>query len=53
MMQKPNISAQDTIQFLQEGFNQDATELTLLSGGDWSQAYSFVHPLRRILPPAC
>ncbi len=43
MAQKPSISAQDTLQFLQEKFNNDVTELTLLSGGDWSQAYSFMH----------
>lgn len=43
MAQKPTISAQDTLQFLQENLDQDVTELTLLSGGDWSQAYSYVH----------
>ncbi len=43
IMQKPDISPQNTFQFLQEAFNQDVTELTLLSGGNWSQAYSFVH----------
>src|SRR5579871_2907221 len=43
MPQKPDISAQDTLQFLQEKFNHDVGQLTLLSGGDWSQAYSFVH----------
>ncbi|MHB8626771.1 MAG: phosphotransferase [Aggregatilineales bacterium] len=42
MAQKPNISAQDTIQFLQERFNEEVSQLTLLSGGEWSQAYSFV-----------
>ena len=43
MAQKPNISAQDTLQFLREKLDQEVVELTLLSGGDWSQAYSFVH----------
>ena len=43
MAQKPSISAHETLQFLQEQFYKDAAELTLLSGGDWSQAYSFVH----------
>src|SRR5258708_4045808 len=42
MAQKPNISAQDTLQFLQEKLDNKFAELTLLSGGDWSQAYSFV-----------
>ena len=43
MAQKPNISTQATLQFLQEKLNKDVEELTLLSGGEWSQAYSFVH----------
>jgi len=41
--QKPSIALQDTLQFLQDKLNNDVTELTLLSGGDWSQAYSFMH----------
>jgi hygromycin-B 4-O-kinase len=44
---------QDTIQFLQEKFNQDAAELTLLSGGDWSQAYSFVHQHKKYVLRWC
>lgn len=43
MAQKPYIAAQDTLQFLQEKLNLDVTDLTLLSGGDWSQAYSCIH----------
>ncbi len=43
MAQKPSIALQDTLQFLQEKFNNAVTELTLLSGGDWSQAYSFMY----------
>src|SRR5262245_51200591 len=43
MAQKPNISAQDTLRFLQEKLDTEVNDLTLLSGGDWSQAYSFVH----------
>jgi hygromycin-B 4-O-kinase len=53
MMQKPNISAQDTLQFLQETFNQDVAQLTLLSGGDWSQAYSFVHQHKKYVLRWC
>src|SRR5687768_3403386 len=53
MAQKPNISAQDTIQFLQEKFNQDVAELILLSGGDWSQAYSFVHQQKKYVLRWC
>lgn len=43
MAQKPQLPEQNTIQFLNDKFHGDVTELTLLSGGDWSQAYSFVH----------
>ncbi len=43
MPQKPNISSQDTTQFLQEKLNTEISALTLLSGGEWSQAYSFIH----------
>src|SRR4051794_8674957 len=53
MAQKPNIPAQDTLQFLQEKFNHDVTELTLLSGGDWSQAYSFVHQHKKYVLRWC
>ena len=53
MMQKPNISAQDTLQFLQEASNPDVAELTLLSGGDWSQAYSFVHQHKKYVLRWC
>ncbi len=42
MAQKPNISEQDTLQFLRDKLG-DVSELTLLSGGEWSQAYSFVY----------
>ena len=53
MTQKPNISAQGTIQFLQEAFSQGVAELTLLSGGDWSQAYSFVHQHKKYVLRWC
>jgi len=43
MAQKPNVSVHDTLGFLQEKLDTDVRDLTLLSGGDWSQAYSFVH----------
>lgn len=43
MAQKPAIAIQNTVQFLREKFNEDVQELMLLSGGEWSQAYSFVH----------
>jgi hygromycin-B 4-O-kinase len=43
MAQKPNIPIEDTLQFLQDKFNNGVTELTLLSGGEWSQAYSFMY----------
>src|SRR5579862_208845 len=42
MPQKPTIAPQETLQFLQETLDKGVAELTLLSGGDWSQAYSFV-----------
>lgn len=42
MPQKPNISAQDTIRFLQGKLGSEIADLTLLKGGEWSQAYSFV-----------
>ncbi|MEP6986895.1 MAG: fructosamine kinase family protein, partial [Chloroflexota bacterium] len=53
MAQKPNIPTEDTLQFLQEKFDQDVTELTLLSGGDWSQAYSFVHQQQKYVLRWC
>ncbi len=43
MPQKPNVPTQETLQFLQDRLNGDIADLTLLSGGDWSQAYSFMH----------
>lgn len=42
MSQKPNISEQETNQFLKEILSNKASDLKLLSGGEWSQAYSFV-----------
>jgi hygromycin-B 4-O-kinase len=42
MPQKPNISAQDTLSFLQNKFSGEVADLTLLKGGEWSQAYAFV-----------
>ncbi len=42
MTQKPTISREDTTRFLQEKFNKEISELTALSGGEWSQAYSFL-----------
>ncbi|MEI6532385.1 MAG: aminoglycoside phosphotransferase family protein [Candidatus Roizmanbacteria bacterium] len=43
MSQKPNISQYDTSQLLHEQFGSQVSELSLLSGGNWSQAYTFVH----------
>lgn len=43
MPQKPNISAQDSLGFLQSRLGDEVTDLTLLKGGEWSQAYSFVN----------
>ncbi len=43
MSQKPQISITNTIHFLQAKFGSEVSELTLLSGGEWSQAYSFVY----------
>ena len=42
MSQKPNISGSDTLSFLKEKLGNTVSDLTLLSGGDWSQAYSFL-----------
>ncbi len=53
MAQKPNISAQDTLQFLQQRLDADVADLTLLQGGDWSQAYSFVHHRQRYVVRWC
>lgn len=53
MTQKPNIPAPDTLQFLQAKFDHDVTDLTLLSGGDWSQAYSFVHQHKKYVLRWC
>ena len=53
MAQKPTIPTQDTLQFLQAKFNEDVAELTLLSGGDWSQAYSFVHQQQKYVLRWC
>ncbi len=53
MAQKPHIPAEDTLQFLQTKFNQDVAELTLLSGGDWSQAYSFIHQYQKYVLRWC
>ncbi len=53
MTQKPNIPEPDTIQFLQDSFGPDIAELTLLSGGDWSQAYSFVHQHKKYVLRWC
>src|SRR3989338_3316461 len=53
MTQKTNISIQDTTQFLQDTFASEITELTLLSGGEWSQAYSFVHENKKYVLRWC
>jgi len=53
MAQKPNISAQDTLRFLQQTLDSPITELTLLSGGDWSQAYSFMHQHKKYVLRWC
>ena len=53
MAQKPSISAQDTIQFLQEKMNGEISELSLMSGGHWSQAYSFVHDHKKYVLRWC
>lgn len=42
MSQKPNITIDKTSELLQEEFGGEVSQLTLLSGGEWSQAYSFV-----------
>lgn len=42
MSQKPGISVQNTTQFLQNKFDENVCDVVLLSGGEWSQAYSFV-----------
>lgn len=47
MPQKPNISEQDTLGFLQDKFGGQVRDLTLLKGGEWSQAYSFVNQDRK------
>lgn len=50
MPQKPNISTQDTRRFLQAKFGDEVAGLTLLKGGEWSQAYSFVsHAYKYVL----
>ena len=43
MTQKPSISVQDTTKFLQDFFSNKFIDVTLLSGGEWSQAYSFFY----------
>ena len=53
MSQKPDISLQDTTRFLQEKFGSQISELTLLSGGEWSQAYSFIHQDRKYVLRWC
>lgn len=53
MPQKPNIPTQATLQFLQEKLNDEVSELTLLSGGDWSQAYSFLHQHKKCVLRWC
>jgi hygromycin-B 4-O-kinase len=53
MAQKPNVSAHDTLSFLQEKLGTDISDLTLLSGGDWSQAYSFVHRQKKYVLRWC
>jgi hygromycin-B 4-O-kinase len=42
MSQKPNITIDKTSELLQEKFGGEVLQLTLLSGGEWSRAYSFV-----------
>lgn len=53
MAQKPTISASDTTSFLQQMFGQDISELSLLSGGEWSQAYSFLHERQKLVIRWC
>jgi hygromycin-B 4-O-kinase len=53
MAQKPTLPTENSLQFLQEKFNHDVEELTLLSGGDWSQAYSFVHQHKKYVLRWC
>ncbi|MBI1280723.1 MAG: phosphotransferase [Anaerolineaceae bacterium] len=53
MAQKPTLPTENTVQFLQEKFNGGVTDLTLLSGGDWSQAYSFVHQQKKYVLRWC
>lgn len=42
MSQKLNITIDKTSELLQEKFGGEVSQLTLLNGGEWSQAYSFV-----------
>src|SRR5690348_61878 len=53
MAQKPNIPIQDTLQLLREKFDDSVTELTLLSGGEWSRAYSFMHQQKKYVLRWC
>ena len=43
----------DTTQFLQDKFDKEISELTLLSGGEWSLAYSFVHNKKKYVLRWC
>lgn len=43
MSQKPNITIEQTSEFLMGKFGKDISQLTRLSGGEWSQAYSFLY----------
>ncbi len=53
MTQKPKISIQDTIQFLHGKFDDQVADLTLLHGGEWSQAYSFIHHTKKYVLRWC
>lgn len=53
MAQKPTMSASDTTSFLQQKFGHDISELSLLSGGEWSQAYSFIHQSQKYVLRWC
>ena len=53
MAQKPNIPIQDTLQLLRGKFDDSVTELTLLSGGEWSQAYSFIYQSKKYVLRWC
>lgn len=47
MAQKPTIPTSDALSLLHHKLGQDISKLSLLSGGEWSQAYSFMQGDRK------